>query len=411
MNRNHRESSKIDAWSEPAHRAIIEAQTRPERLNTLSQLVDELFPMAEQEPLRNKIKRSFAVPQFGEYHNEGLFMDCHLLEILYALEDVERGDLPQSIPESDRRCMQEIAIRYHDELQKYVFLHDISKADLLHIEWHPSEGAAKGVAWEGTLEEWYQEHHVTVSEQSDPLALLKRLSASGVKGISYYHKGIEVPEAKRKTTTMSHGAKGVSEINAIGGASIPSSICTAIEKHEIAYLFNSGKAVDYARHFEALSTDERGLVLVASCIDTMASWRKNGEPNLENFLSILSTKSNDDLIRSVEGRAELEDPNNKLDKTKVRAIFMALRKTESRITESAEELILRILRDGKRTEYHMETVRAQLNALVEKQEIQQTDVDELADLIQTGDMASIDKKFGKKMKVIIAILRASQKMG
>ena len=279
-------------WKEPAERAQQEAESRGTRLEKLRGMVTELFTSSEQANLRKEIERSFHVPQWGAYHNEGMLMDRHFEEILRALEDVEGGKMPDSIPADERRAMQKIAERHHDALQRYVFLHDISKADLLRVEGLPEAGQKKGKAWEGTLEQWYEEQTISAETRTDPASLYARLASANLKGISYYNQGIEVEDSGRKTESSKHGEHGKTKLEGLGDVGVSPAVLEAIERHEVAYQFETVKVDTYRKYFESLNSDERDLALVASFVDTMGSWRKDGQPDLSNFLALLDSKHN-----------------------------------------------------------------------------------------------------------------------
>ncbi len=55
------------------------ADIRRARVDRLRSIVFELFRGEEKHELRENIERSFLVPQVGDYHHEGMYMDSHLL--------------------------------------------------------------------------------------------------------------------------------------------------------------------------------------------------------------------------------------------------------------------------------------------------------------------------------------------
>ena len=396
-------------WKEPIERAKQETETRNERLERLWGMVNELFPSPEQADLRREIERSFHVPQWGEYHNEGMFMDRHFEEILHALEDVESGKMPENISPAERQMMQDIALRNHDALQRYVFLHDISKADLLRIESLAETGQKKGKAWEGSLEQWYAESGVEEATRTNPSLLYAELTSANLKGVSYYHQGIEVEGSGRKTEASKHGEDGKSKLETMGDVSVSHAVLEAIERHEVAYQFESVKVDTYRKYFESLGPDERGLALVASFVDTMGSWRKDGKPDLTNFLALLDSKHNYEVITELDRTFTEASAGIELNKKKVEAFFLALRKQASRITGAGDLLLQRSLRECKPTEYDADKLRSTLAELVSKSELAQAEMDEILGLVQARDMSAIGKKFGKKMKTISIALKASEK--
>ena len=393
-------------WKEPLERAQEESASRPERLARLHAKTNELFPSQEQASLRAEIARSFQVPQWGDYHNEGMLMDRHFEEILLALERTEKGDLPTSIPEEDRLFMQKIAIDHHDALQKYVFLHDISKADLLRIEKLPEAGQKKGEAWEGTLEQWYTEASVPLEAQTNPSALQAFLLSANFKSVSYYHQGMEMHG--RKTEASKHGEDGKSKLETMENVGVSPAVLEAIERHEVAYQFETIKVDTYKKYFESLSPEERGLALVASFVDTMGSWKREGASDLKNFLALLDSKQNYEAIQVLEQAIATHDTTH-LEKRKMEAFLLALHKQATRIHENTDTLLARFLHECKPTEYDFIAFRQNLDALVASKEFSQEETDEVFLLVQQKDTASVGKKFGKKMKSLAVALKASEK--
>lgn len=396
-------------WKEPIERAKQETETRNERLKYLRGLVRDLFPLPEQAALREEIERSFHVPQWGDYHNEGVFMDRHFEEILHALEDIERGTFPEGIPQDERQMMQNAALRYHDDLQRYVFLHDISKADLLRIESLPEAGQKKGTVWEGSLEEWYAECAIEEAARMNPALLYARLASANNKGISYYHQGMHIEGAGRTTKELKHGETGRVKLEAMGDVNVSPALLDAIERHEVAYQFQSVKVDTYRKYFEPLNVDGRALALVASFVDTMGSWRKDGKPDLTNFLALLDAKHNYEVLADLEGALAEAGTGTGLEKKKVDAFLLALRKQPSRITETRELLLQRLFRECRPTEYDVDRLRSHLAELVSRSELTPTEVNEILDLVQAGDISAIGKKFGKRMKSVSIALTASEK--
>lgn len=425
MNEHLHEGLPQQEWKEPAERAKQEAETRPARLEKLRTLVSELFPGEGLEKLRSEIERSFHVPQWGDYHNEGMLMDRHFEEILNTLARVEKGDIPEEVPEAERALLQEMAIKHHDALQKYVFLHDISKADLIHVETLPAAGQKKDTPWEGTLEQWCQEHNVSPEELIDPEKLYKRLSEANLKGFSYYNSGVDMPHMGRKTEKANHGEDGKEKLDAYGYTGVAPVVLTAIEYHEVAFQFtevidpktkkvepekDAGvRAKKYKENFGELTPEERGLALTASFIDTMASWRKNGKPDLGDFLRLIASKHNYELIQSVENAIPMADPDGKLDKKKVDAFVSGLTNHGKRLLESQADLLFRMLRECKPTVYRPAAMRPLLDALVASSELTPAEAEEIITLAQASDIPSIGKKFGKKMRLITPVLEAGGK--
>lgn len=405
---NTKEVHSLAEWPAPEQRAKIESESRSVRLEWLRALVQELFPGEQQAELRAQIERSFHVPQWGQYHNEGVFMDRHFEEILHALDGLERGEVSAAISEADRELMQQTAIKHRDALKKYVFLHDISKADLLRVEKLPAAGAKKGEAWEGTLEQLYEEFPIPSEIRQDPEQMYAQLSSLGVKGVSYYHQGIEMPKFGRTTQQAKHGEDGKEKLEASGTAGVDRSVLVAIERHEVAYQFDAIKPDTYKKHFDDLSEDERSLALVASYIDTMASWREVGQPDLKNFLALLDSRMNFELIRSVELAIAEKKAETELDDRKIEAFLLKLRKQSVRIPQTLGELLLGALRECRPTVYNIDTLHQKLGELQSRGVLNH---DELEELIQAARMKTLSQVMGKfqtRMKDIMPSLKASE---
>lgn len=396
-------------WKSPEERAKAESASRPARLERLRGDVEKLFPGAERAELRAEIERSFDVPQWGEYHNEGILMDTHFDAILEAFDGIEKGVFPEGIPEADRAKMQDVAARHHDDLRRYVYLHDISKPDLLRTERLPAEGQKKGDVWEGTLEQWYAEAGVPEDARRDPALLSEWLAKENLKGISYYNTGVELKAAGRKTEKTKHGEAGKEKLERLGETGAAPSILEAIARHEVAFQFEGVKPDTYKEYFESLSDDERTLALLASLTDTMGSWRKDGKPDLKNFRALLDSKRAYETLTDLEAKLGSAEGAKALDKKKVEAFLLALRKGKERIDESTDALLARIMKKCRPTEYDLDGLRGNLAELVQKGDLTQEEADKIHGFVASGDIASIGKTFGKKTRVIAPALKASEK--
>lgn len=300
-----------------------EAKERPERLRELRAWVEHLFHGHQFARLRNFIERSFDVPQFGLYHKEGMLMDVHLDLILATLEDVRAGHFPDQIPTEVKSLLQEVAKQYGEVLERYVFLHDIAKADCVRLKY--TDKKTRDLNWH----EWMKE--LPEGVQGDPAALKKFCEGRGIEGISYFHQSDKGHKQ--------HGHEGVELIRAMGGAGVPATVLTAIDKHEVAYQFQGVKGETYAKHFAELEPTERDLVLTASYIDTMASLDRNGRPRLENFLALCSSRHNFEIVQSLRqslGRDQSVD-RHKLDRR-----LYALLKQKEPIEEPVDMLVSRL---------------------------------------------------------------------
>lgn len=300
-----------------------EVKERPERLRELRARVEYLFPGPKMARLRNFIERSFDVPQFGPYHKEGMLMDVHLDLILATLEDIRAGHFPDQIPAEVKSLLQEVAKQYGEVLERYVFLHDIAKADCVRLKYVDKK--TRDLNWH----EWMKELPEGVGR--DPVALKKFCEERGIESISYFHQSAK--EHKQ------HGREGVELIRAMGGAGVPAAVLTAIDKHEVAYQFQGVKGETYAKHFAELEPAERDLALTASYIDTMASLDRNGRPRLENFLALCGSRHNFEIVQSLRQSLGAEQS---VDRHKLDRRLYALLKQKEPIEEAVDMLVSRL---------------------------------------------------------------------
>jgi hypothetical protein len=410
MQKHHKRNMKHESLTSaerarPAElNAVAEQASRPARLEKMRADVERLFPGAELQRLRTEIERSFHVPQWGEHHNEGMLMDTHFEAILSALEGIRQGNMPEFFPASLREEFQQTVAANADALQRYVFLHDLSKADDLRMQTLPTDKDPKGMAWEGTLEEWYAEQQIPEDVRTNPVALAEWLKERKVKGLSYYHQGMELPEFGRKTETSQHGEDGAAKLTAMGYDGVSPAVLTAIANHEVAFQFTKVKPETYEKYFATMTQEERNLALVASYIDTMGSFGVDGKPDLSNFEALLISKMNAEKIATLK-----RDVTNiqGLDQKKVEAFFLALRKQESAI-ETSEKLLDRCKRECKTSSYNLDALKSNLAEVVSKGELEQGLADQVLELIQSGRVKEIGKIAGKKMQIINPVLKASE---
>lgn len=383
-----------------------EAETRERRLELMREFVERLFPHDYQLDLRAKIERSFHVPQWGEYHNEGIFMDRHFAAILAALNRIDNGVFPEEIPVEERAEIQDTVQRYREELHKYDFLHDISKADTMRLESLPQEGEKKGIVWEGTLEQFYDELSIPLEARENPVAMARELEDMRAKKVSYMNNQESNPFFGRVTEKVQHGAMGKRVLEALATSGMSQDVLEAIEKHEVAFQFQTGKVDTYAKYFEGLTPEGRRLALVASLVDTMGSLGKNGKPDLKNFLALLAAKHNYELWRSVERFAveRLADGTN-LDPKKVEAFLLGIKKTETYIKEPVIQLEVRMLKECKPTVYDMAKVNAALTQALSTGALTADEVELVTQGVLARDLKSVGQKLGKKMATVHALLK------
>ena len=324
-----------------------EVQSRPERLLILNTMVEELFPGPELAEIRKDImERSMNVPQYGEYHNEGILMDTHLAHILETLDNAEKGEFPANIPAEFRQKMQEIVSKNKRSLQMYTFLHDISKADCLNIKY--KDGSRKEFTWE----EW--QNAMPEGSKNNPKEIKTYMDSQNIDSVSYYHK-----EAK-------HGEAGAEKLKPMQARlAVPPQLLMAINKHEVAYQFTKVSIKSYEKHLGSLTDEERDWAMTASYIDTASSLGKDNKPDLSNFINLANTIQNIRIIKAVEDKLR---PQGKvlaqLDTKKVEATLADLKKMESKITDTVESLTAKLEKDCLPTVYDRNILESNLEALV-----------------------------------------------
>lgn len=296
-----------------------EAATRPDRLNFLNSQVDSLFEGPELEELREDIKISFNVPQWGDYHNEGVFMDTHLAAILASVDAIDAGQFHPDLPDHIQRRLSGVVAGRKQSIQKYVFTHDIVKRHKMVVK--DADGERNEVSWE----DW--EASLPEGVQGNPVAMREYLKSQGIQSIGY----------------PKHGKPGAARVQEFGEhLDVPDVLLTAIRKHEVAFNFERINAKTFADYFGKLSEDEIAWVMTASYVDTMASYRDNGQPNLSAFMNMVHSEK----VYKIHERLKADlysdgkkKPAEGLDKQKIKGYLESVMKTEGPIEHSYEEML------------------------------------------------------------------------
>ncbi len=264
-----------------------EKSERGERVERLSKMVEELFSGEDQEKVRLAILRSFDVPQRGNYHNEGMYMDTHLDRILSTIDDIYNGVFPKGIPEALKDVLLEVAKKNPKEsFQKYAFLHDIDKPNTLKLKYNNQTEV--DLSWE----QWVAQLPPELAQQPDPVKMDAYLTQQGIEGVSYVH-GKEA-----------HGDKGAKTIVELG-AKIDPSIIKAIQKHEAGFLFTKTQTRLYEEQFGHFSPDERLWAIAASYTDLMGSYQSKNpgsipsKPEVFVLGHLMDSKRNFEIISSL----------------------------------------------------------------------------------------------------------------
>ncbi len=380
-------------------RAHDEQASRPERVRFLGEQVKKLFSGEELAPLRERIERSFNVPQWGDYHNEGMPMDTHLLVILKTIKDVREGVFHKDLPKDMHPLFQDIVIRYGDALKRYVFLHDITKADTIRLQHTPLEGEKKSAkVWQGTIEEMRAEYDIPEEVATSPVDLRAWFLENNVSGVSYYHEEMDVPMTERKTTSSKHGKSGAETLRSMGYEGVAPAVLLAIENHEVAYSFKKIKPDTYSEYFSSMSEEEQALALVASYVDTMASFRENGAPDLGDYQSLLGSRKNARIIAAVKaGMSTIPS----LEVKKVDTFINGLRKLEVPIDATADHLLERMKKECAETVYDMNYFEQEIGKLLIAEKLVQAEADKLCAMMRAGQAKEIGKTFGPRIMQMI----------
>lgn len=379
------------------------ADTRNKRVDRLRAIVIELFPGDEARELREDIDRSFLVPQIGEYHNEGGFMDSHLELITKAIDQVARGEFPDSVPEFARAAMRAAVERDRLAVKKYVFLHDISKADCMTVKFGGDERAMSWEDWKAFLA---TDSDGEKALTGDEAALNRFVKTKGITSVSYMQTGTD--------GTIQHGDVGAEHLRA-GGVSDDAVMLAAIETHEAAFQFATkeedaagevrARADRYKKIFDGFSEEARDFAMLASYVDTMASLRANGEPNLTSFRALAVSRQKFETIPLLEARLV----GAKLDKQKFQRAWPAF-------VNSPEPLSPEMLDAAEKSfwescglaSYDIDALGVSSQTLVDAGILTAAERDQLLD-VAARDPQSVGRVFGRKMLVLKPSLEAATK--
>lgn len=352
--------------------------------------VREFFPGANNDQVRAAIFASFDVPQRGPYHTEGVFMAAHLALCRKTIQDIKEGVFPEEIPPDVREVLSRVVAQYGEQLKRYVFLHDIAKGECLLFKYKD------GTSRELTLEEFKAEAasadiwHPFVRD----VRMNNYLDSQGVESISYYHKD------------KKHGEAGRALLEQMGYTGVPLLILTAIAKHEVAFSFKDANAAVYADHFGALTPEERDLVLTASFIDTWASRRQNGKPDLTNFKALVDSRYNFEFLALVAAKLKAET------QFKPAAIDDRLSKLtvgiKTRIQGSVDEIAARVIKELQPATFNMTRVETGLSTLVSAGAITEDQKRRILELLSAGGLPALGKEFGRFMGKIRPVLDAAK---
>lgn len=283
-------------------RAERERTTRPERLRRLEKYVEELFPGEEHASLRERIRASFNVPQWGAYHNEGMLMDTHLDLMVTAVEALCAGGkeaealLTDLEPTLAARVRAAVA-QDREQALRYVFLHDLDKRNTLGVfkktdrapaeprprKWRRPEDAPPArltvdVAWE----QWEE----LVRDPEDPVAVRAYLRSLGVDGISY----------------IGHGGMGADHALQEG---IEEHLANGIRFHELGY--QPHVLMASIREQGEVKSEDVDFILAVNFLDQHSSYGEDGRGDVEAMKNIERVLHNIDIVRAVTTLAAAAD--------------------------------------------------------------------------------------------------------
>lgn len=365
------------------------SETRDSRVKRLRAAVLELFPGEEAQALRENIDRSFQVPQFGDYHNEGIFMDSHLDLILKQIDQVEQSKFPEALSLSTREALQRAALQDKQAVRQYVFLHDISKADCLTLKFGEED---RVLTWDEWQEMLAQSILGKEAQNGDEKAFRAFCEEQGITGISYFQNQGEI---KRQ-----HGKTGADELRQ-SGLVAHDAMLAAIEAHEVAYSFSRINVKTYESFFGDMASEARDFALLASYVDTMSSLRSDGNPDLTNFLALAGSREKFESLVLLEER--LRDV--KIDKQKFVQAWAALRASPEALTsDMIESMAEKLLKECRIAGYDVDRLRILIEPLVENGTLTADERERLLETAKT-DPQSIGRTFGSKMRFLTPVLK------
>ncbi len=254
-----------------------EARTRPERLAKLDEYIKTLFPGKRKGKLRTQIREGFNAPQWGDYHNEGLFLDTHLALILEKIEAICGDDEHSS--EALAGVEEKIAVRIRRALQKdpvnarrYALLHDIEKRNTLGFNTLDEKG--KRQSHEMPWKKW-QKH---LGEHPDPVAVRNSFLAFQMKSVSY----------------QTHGEKGAGIADQYG---IDPRIVKGIDFHELG--FQENVSTKKIREHGVVNEEDIDFIVAVNFLDQSASWRKDGKGDTKAMQRIERILHNIGIIQMI----------------------------------------------------------------------------------------------------------------
>jgi len=291
------------------------------------------------------VERSLVVPQVGPYHQEGPFMDSHLVRVLATLEDIADGQIDERVPETVRSLMVKAVESVGlDTCRLYVLLHDADKATCLTLVF--TDGSKRAITWG----EWTAMFTGTTGDE-----LSSFCQESGIEQISYYQDQDGVKRTHGRVTAERLRGRG----------DIPEIVVSAIEEHELAFTFGTRGGTNIPlieRMVEGKDDICVGFTFAVNYADQMGSYREDGRPDMGYFL--LMTESFVAFRQLAELTARIVK-TDRLHKQKVEKVVADLRRsTDAFRAETADQAYSRIVGDAKLPEVTEAQVRTALEQAI-----------------------------------------------
>ena len=387
------EQNRVNQLS--AEQLDLEDRARPARLEDMRERVEAYFAGDKLADLRAKIMHSLDVPQLGQYHCEGMYMDTHIARILYAIDEVSEGRLASQIPHSIRNAMIDLASERRFHVERYALLHDLEKASCLTIKYLDGRSEEKDLkSFLATMPE---------ASRGVPSKTYEFCKSSGIESISYYHKSTERlhgPEAEIKLR-REPALQGV----------LPDELLTAIGKHEVAYQFSRISAQALEKHFGGITQEGKIWVLLANYIDLMGSLQPNQEPDMAPFFALAHSLNNANQVeycRNLLGR----DPD--IDQKELQKKLQGLMQQDKPIVGTREDLSGRLALECKIKRYSREKMLTVLNVLVADSTLTEDQRNQvLAALLPDGrlnpeGLAPVRAQLGAKNRILAASIEQAR---
>lgn len=366
-------------------------EPRAARVQRLRAKAEALFPGAAHAALRAQIERSFLVPQWGDYHHEGMFMDSHLAVILDQTTAIAECRFPAVVSASARAAMARAIERDRTAVERYVFLHDIAKADCLTVRF--GDGADRAVRWTEWVAFLEESPDGRAALEGDEAALRRVCEARGIRSIAYYQ---DLPGDRRR-----HGEVGAAWLRKAGIED--ETMLAAIAAHEVAYQFARIQPATYGTYFGTHSEAARDFALLASFVDTMASLRGDGRADLTNFAFLQSSRETYEVLRDLEARLA----GAPLDRARLARALAALRNDGQALSADAlGALEARLRAECGLPVYDLDALATSTRTMVEQGVLSPEERERVLDLAGT-DPGAIGRTFGRRMTALRPLLDAA----